>query len=408
MTGCRRWVQVVWALAVWVLVATLFVFPVAEAQPPVHQVADRWTAWNPPDTVPEGSQVYLIQAGDTLWALAEKFLDDPYRWPQLWEANQYILDAEWIYPGDSLVVPAAGVAVAEGVVGPSITEPPESGIPTEDDPFRAEPDSSGTSRFSTPVRLTSRKPVPLGFESDIYCTGYISDQEQDFPYRLAGSEYEFIHPNLDLVDTGVEGLFGKSNTVKYLLGVGDIVYLEGGRADGLSAGSVLVAVQPEYDVRHPRTKEKVGHYYHYTARVRVLSTQEETSIGEIIASCDPLKVGAMLRDFEPEPVPLRRMTPMRPVNYPSTMEEVEAGPTIILSRDRVISLGQGHLVFVDQGFEDDLAPGDIFTIYRRGRESYPPIVLGEASILSVTEHAALARILRSRYSIYLGDSMVLK
>lgn len=373
----------------------------AQQPPPIHQVNEHWSAWDAPpmEEPPAGMRIYIIQKDDTLWDLAGGFLGDPYRWPEIWEVNQYILDAQWIYPGDPLLIPATDLADTEGIAGPSITEPPESGVPSDEDPYE--------SRFSTPPVVPSEAPVPLGYESDIYCSGYIGDLDESFPYRIAGSEYEFIHPSLEITDRVVEGTFGKADTVKYLLGVGDIVYLEGGRADGLSAGTVLVAIQPMERVHHPRTKDLVGRLYHYTARVRVLSVQDDSSIGEIIASCDPVSIGATLREFEPEPVPLRRMTPLRPVNYPSTIDEVEAGPSIILTRDKVISIGSGSLVYIDRGW-DDVAPGDVFTIYRRGRQGFPPIVLGELAVLSVSDRAALGRVLRSRYTIYLGDSMVLK
>lgn len=380
----------------------------AEAQPPLHQVADHWTAWDPPETVPEGSEVYTIQSGDTLWALAGRILGDPYRWPELWESNQYILDAEWIYPGDPLIVPSTQIGQADGIAGPSITELPEPGMPSEEDPYETEPAQDDSSRFSVAPQVSAEKPVPLGYESDLYCTGFIGDLEEDHIYTVSGSEYEFMHPSLEISDRIVEGIFGKSDTVKYILSVGDIVYISGGRADGLSAGTVLVAIQPEDEVRHPRTKNLVGRFYNYTARVRVLAVQENTAIGEVSYSCDPMSIGAILREFEPEPVPLRRMSPMRPANFPSSIEEVEAGPTIVLSRDRVISIGIGHMLWVDNPPDVDMVPGDIFTIYRRGREGFPPIVVGESAVLSVTDHGALMRVLRSRHPIYLGDSMVLK
>lgn len=392
----------------WALLIALVVMaaqgPAAHSQPPIHQVDDRWSAWDPPQTFPEGAPVYTIERGDTLWGLAQRFLDDPYRWPQIWELNPYILDAMWIYPGDPLVLPPIAMEMPD-VAGPSITELPESGVPSEERPYETE------SPFSLPPEAAGEAPVPLGYESDIYCMGFIGDPDEDFPYRIGSSEYEFIQPSLELsaeAHSGIEGTFGKSDAVKFMLGVSDVVYIEGGRADGLSAGTMLVAVEPRERVVHPRTGKLVGRYYHYEARVRVLSAQEETAIGEIVAACDPVHVGSLLRPFQPEPVPLRRLSPMRPVNYPNTLDEVEAGATIVLVRDHVVAMGTGTLVFIDHGSAEDVAPGDIFTIYRRGRPKFPPIVLGEAAILSVSERASLARIIRSRYSIYLGDSMVLK
>src|SRR5262245_44463849 len=75
----------------------------ASHPPKVHYTGDHWTAWNPP-APPAGTQVYTIVKGDTLWDLAKKNYGNPYLWPQIWEKNQYIQDAHWIYPGDPLVL----------------------------------------------------------------------------------------------------------------------------------------------------------------------------------------------------------------------------------------------------------------------------------------------------------------
>ncbi|MEM1181298.1 MAG: LysM peptidoglycan-binding domain-containing protein, partial [Acidobacteriota bacterium] len=90
-----------------ILLSTLAsTFAAAQSPPPVRQVGDRWTAWNPP-VPPEGAEVYIIQSGDSLWGLAASRLGDGNLWPQIWELNSYIADAHWIYPGDPLVMPGA-------------------------------------------------------------------------------------------------------------------------------------------------------------------------------------------------------------------------------------------------------------------------------------------------------------
>ncbi|HJT16919.1 MAG TPA: LysM peptidoglycan-binding domain-containing protein, partial [Thermoanaerobaculia bacterium] len=72
----------------------------------LHKVGDHWTPYNPPDpsTYPANSKTYTIKAGDTLWALGKQFYGNSYLWPQLWEANTWITDAHWIYPGDVLLI----------------------------------------------------------------------------------------------------------------------------------------------------------------------------------------------------------------------------------------------------------------------------------------------------------------
>jgi hypothetical protein len=195
---------------------------------------------------------------------------------------------------------------------------------------------------------------------------------------------------------------------KFGLGPGDIVYLNGGSADGLSPGELLSAVEVQDKVVHPIKGNILGQYYRHLGRIRVLTVQEKTSIGEIVRNCLPIKVGSKLKLFQPEPVPLRRRTALRPPTFPVPEEELANAPIIIKSFENVVTLGRGYLVYIDSGEAQDVLPGDVFTIYRRGRRGYPPLVLGELGILSVTENTALANILESRYTIHVGDALVIK
>jgi hypothetical protein len=60
-------------------------------------------------TTPGAHQAtYMIKKGDTLWDLAFQFLGDPFKWPELWHANEYIKNPNLIFPGDSLAIPGRG------------------------------------------------------------------------------------------------------------------------------------------------------------------------------------------------------------------------------------------------------------------------------------------------------------
>lgn len=366
----------------------------AAEQPPrnLHQVNGHWTAWEPP-TPPEGAQVHVIQSGDTLWGLAAQYYKDPYLWPQLWERNQYILDAHWIYPGDPLV---HGLEVA-----------PVDTLAEEDD---SAPFQEGT---ETPVDgdvLTSEQaagsPIPLGGESDIYCSGYIGNLDEKFEYTIISSEYESLGPDLDLgPSSSFTGSYGRVGTVKYVLSTGDIIYLDGGRARGMQPGDLYTVVDPQKQVLHPLTNQVVGRFYHYAGRVRVLSVQEDTAIAEIVHSCDPIVIGSLLQPFEPEPVPLGRPSILRPINFPESEEQLRDAPVILFSQDNLVSLGEDHVVYIDRGANQDVTPGDVYTIYRKNRAGLPPIVMGELAVLSVHENSSVARIIESRYAIYVGDRL---
>ena len=267
----------------------------AASQPPreLHIIGDHWTAWNPPAPDPS-LQTYVIVKGDTLWDLAKRFYGNPYLWPQLWEKNQYILDAHWIYPGDPLVTgiqvaPVQNLADVNG--SGTVTDTGKNGEPM---PL---PEVPGV---ESAVKAAGA-PIPLGAESDIYCSGYIGDVGEHFPLSIVGSEYDNLVPKLGRDYREMHGAFGVTNA-KVDMTTGDIIYVSGGSLQGLTAGTLFTVVGKERRVIHPVTHELVGSFYQYLGRVRILSVQDTTAIAEIVHSCDAIQLGDTLRPFEPEPL----------------------------------------------------------------------------------------------------------
>ncbi len=55
---------------------------------------------------PDGFFQYMIVKGDCLWFIADEFYNDPFKWKKIHKANPYIVDPNWIYPNNWLVIPS--------------------------------------------------------------------------------------------------------------------------------------------------------------------------------------------------------------------------------------------------------------------------------------------------------------
>ena len=100
--------------------------PPVDSQGPAQavKVVAHWSKWEYPTEVApaKGQQVHIVVKGDTLWDLGNKYLGNPFAWPQIWELNKWIKDPHWIYPGDPLVVePGRGVVPPGGPMAPGET-----------------------------------------------------------------------------------------------------------------------------------------------------------------------------------------------------------------------------------------------------------------------------------------------
>jgi len=345
-----------------------------DTRPPknLKLVGDHWTPWDPPQPGPDA---YIIQKGDTLWDLAGKWLGDPHLWPQVWDQNRYILDSHWIYPGDPLGIPAK-----PNVVPPEGPPPSAEGQPTEGEGTEtaaAEPPPTTGEPESHPAAPPTPAMMQLADEHDLYCSGWVDPEHHPSTLVVAGSERE-----------------------KMMNGNGDIVYLNQGRNQGISAGSEYIAIRPDHPVVHPATHEAIGVYLQRMGHVRVLCTQENTATALIVGSCEDIRPGDELLPWKEMPSPmLERIPGVDACSEPSGLAQ---GWVVDGGADDLMSVGTGNVVATDLGDGAGIRPGSVLTLYRDNGE-LPRIVLGQAVVLSVDGPTSTVKVINSNREVRRGD-----
>ena len=335
------------------------------SRPPknLKKVGDHWTPWEPP---PAAEGDYVIQPKDTLWDLSGKWLSNPYLWPQIWEQNRYVTDSHWIYPGDPLKVPGQPTVV-----------PPNAEPPIDDQDAGSAPNAAAAAPPAA-ARPVAPESVPIADPHDLYCSGYVDPEHQVPETMVVGHEMEREH-----------------------IAQGDVIYLNRGRNQGISAGAVFGVERPTYQVVHPTTGEQLGVMVRRLGRVRVLAAQADTAVAVIEMSCDYMHTGDELVAWQDRAAPMVSSLPHfdRYALEPSGGKQGE----IVATRDPIHAAGTGHIIYTDFGQDSGVTPGDVITLYREGEEGTPRRMIGQAVVLSVEPTTSMAKITTAVRESEVGD-----
>jgi hypothetical protein len=381
------------------LVLAIPVFGAAKkssSHPPreLHRAGDHWTAYNPPDpsTWPAGSKTYAIKQGDTLWGLAQQFFKNAYLWPQLWEANTWITDAHWIYPGDVILIDSE---TAQQIAATQTGNTPPA-LMTDTSTAASTPTAGSGSATAFDGVGGSRNPVPLATEADVYCYGYIGDPNEPLPNSVQGWEDSEMRYQPGAI---VQSMSGST---------GDLVMLNGGSTTGLVAGETYILVESGDLVNHPGKRNQiVGRQYIYHGQVRILCVDDHHARGIITESCSEIPIGTRLKPMPQIPIPLARIPDM-PAFCDATSGK-RNGYIVAAQGAWDTAIGEGILVEVNLGQADQIQPGDFLTVYRDNNAAgQPRQVLGEVGILTTNTHTATGKVVAMRYSMTIGDRVEIR
>lgn len=255
---------------------------------------------------------YVVQPGDTLWDIASTFLRDPWYWPEIWYINPQVRNPHLIYPGDVLA------------------------LMTIDGETRITTVRGSSYRLSPQARVT-----PL------------TDAVTSIPYEAIAA---FLSKGLVLERDQIERLpYVMGTRGNHLIAAaGNDLYVRGGgpAAPGTRYSVVHIGDQ----LVDPDDDRVVGYQGIYVGE------------GSMTRGGDPATV--MLTETNREALLGDRLLPETvdiPLNFFPKAPDNQIDGRIISVVDGVSLIGQYHVVVMNRGARDGLAPGDVLTVFQQGQ-----------------------------------------
>lgn len=278
---------------------------------------------NPAPTIKaDAPNRYVVKKGDTLWDIAGRYLDAPYRWRDIWATNKQVKNPNLIYPNDVLILcvikgqTLVGVDTGEGCAGveAQMTNTPKTvAVRPSDEAVTAIPLSAIRQWLDRLIVVS-----PSDFESS--------------PYVLSSKN---------------------SNIVT---GVGDKIYVKGA---GLVVGQHYGVYKKGKPYVDPATRATIGLETVQVATGTVVamasngiaSVQITESFGKEIEEGD--RVFADIGNAVPPVFYLKPANPSR-------------GGRVVRVNDSIIASGVGGIIAINMGAAEGLRVGDVLAVHQRG------------------------------------------
>jgi len=315
---------------------------------------------------------YTVQLGDTLWDIAERFLNSPWLWPEIWYANPQIENPHLIYPGDEISLvyvagkPRLGVAKRSPRdvirLSPGMRElPSRKAIPTIDlsdiAPYITRPrmlEESEIHQLPYVVAFQSNKIFGLPAES-IYVRNLHAQEGDHVIIARPGFKFTEIGDPEDVNNLELRyspwHLQGAPRMV-------DLVDDWWSQAVASVQGGARVLAYEVRDIAEA-VVSKAGN----PATIRLLTTESEIHRGDLIVPVSHV-------DYDP----------YFEISAPSSLP---ADVQVIALKDAVFGVGTRQVVAINHGQDAGLRPGHLLFAYRPGKRVRDRIAYPESSFRNI-------------------------
>lgn len=262
---------------------------------------------------------YTVQPGDTLWDISSRFLQQPWNWPEIWQANPQVENPHLIYPGDVLEL-----TWVDG-------KPRLSRATDQDREIKLSPEVESTP-LDTPIPT-----IPLDEIRSFLSKTRIVDEAalEQAPYIVQGRDRRVI------------------------AGEGQRVYARGEAA----RGETLAVFRRGTRHVDPETGEFLGIEARSMGRGRVAEVEGEILSVDLTASREEIEPEDRLLPTEEREITTRFQ--------PRAPEEKIRGRMIDVE-DGVSNIGQYNVVVINRGEREGLEPGHVLAAYKKGDKARDP------------------------------------
>ena len=324
----------------------------------------------PPDSAADG-RIHTVRPGDTLWDLAGRFLADPHHWRDIFESNPAVVeDPHWIYPGERLRIPGAGVTRVDAVQVERAEDylrnfDEERGRYPANSVFR-QPANEGSGLSA--LLLDESPPRPAVTRDDFLRAPLLVPVAER---RAEGTTVRVLEENplgLDLPPSA-------RRNVEVIVGLGQ---LTPGVGDTLKAIRRVRTEAPHGEVTVPMALLEVNRLWSDSARATVVQMYGDYTVGDPVVATDPYELEATAR---PGPIG----------------EDVAAitGSVVGFAVPQVL-IGPGDFVFIDAGGREGVRLGDEFAVHSRAERdaigSGVPDALATLRVVRVATATATTRV----------------
>ncbi|MDD2892469.1 MAG: LysM peptidoglycan-binding domain-containing protein [Halothiobacillaceae bacterium] len=263
----------------------------------------------------QAPQMYTVQKGDTLWDLAQKFLNNPADWRKIWYANPQVRNPDLIFPGDQLEI-----VTINGQQRLSKKHPGEKG-----------------EKIVPHVRISPLdKAIPtLPFDM---LRGFLS-----YPQII---EVPILNDAPRVVGSPSDRL---------VLGAGDRFYAYG---SALRPDELLSVVRPKSTLYDPVNGEVLGYEADDLGVARVIVNDDPATLTLVKAN---LQVGVNDRLVAIPPVLTRDLVLLPP------RDDLQA--VVISLPEQLTRISQWQVAAINAGKREGVEPGQVLRISRPGTDS---------------------------------------